>query len=843
MAILSSLLRIAAKAEGQGAIQGLAGAIGGVSKAGTMASKSLGGLAQAASMQGLGGAFSRLIPLLSVGGIVAMAKSTIDAADALDDMSERTGVSVEMLARFKKAAALSGTSIETVEKGLTRLARAMSAAASNSRVSELTKADMDRAVEAVRSGERRQVEAVERAANERLQAVQEESGQRMAELNRRYRNEERILDDRFDDRRSAEERAAERETNAVEKSIQRRFDALRRGIQRDERLGEDAKEQQLQQLQDAEDAQLDAVRQGAAEQRRARERALRDQQQQQQDAIDERKRREEAALKASMEAQTSEIKAGTAAQVAAFKAAADAREKAIKGTNANELSQQMEELGLSGKAASETFRQLGVAVTDASGKLRNPADVMLDVGDALAKIPQEAKRTELAMKLLGRGGTELIPMFLMGSKAIREIAVSMTTQFAAAADKYQKQLVDLQGKVGKLGVDLAFILLPALIDITSAVTDAVKAFNALPGWVKGSTLAFVGLSLVLVPLVKIFQAIAWIGGAISNLKIGATIAGWLGAAGPAIITIKGLIAGVISWVTTVAFPAVVAFFSGPVGWAILAVALVTLLITFRKQIGDFLAWLLNIFSSAMQAIANAGYSIGETIKFVLGEAWKMISNSIKNTTSGAVQFLQNIWQSFVGWFGITIIKPVLNLWNGFTGAVRGGMKSAADFIKGIWDNIVRNITGAVNAIASAIRSLLRPVIDAVNTAIRGFNSVSGRVSGFTVSEIPAFAQGAVVTKPTVALLGDGGEPEYVVPKSKAAGFATRYLQGEGRSAAGGGGSLTAPSINITTGPVMQDQTGQRWATVDDLERVAVAARDGTLALLRNPQARRALGIA
>jgi hypothetical protein len=134
------------------------------------------------------------------------------------------------------------------------------------------------------------------------------------------------------------------------------------------------------------------------------------------------------------------------------------------------------------------------------------------------------------------------------------------------------------------------------------------------------------------------------------------------------------------------------------------------------------------------------------------------------------------------------------------------------------------------------------VIDAVNTAIRGFNSVSGRVSGFTVSEIPAFAQGAVVTKPTVALLGDGGEPEYVVPKSKAAGFATRYLQGEGRSAAGGGG-FTAPSINITTGPVQQDQTGQRWITVDDLERVAVATRDGTLALLRNPQARRALGIA
>ena len=810
MAILSSLLRITAKAEGQGAIQGLAGAIGGVSKAGTMASKSLGGLAQAASMQGLGGAFSRLIPLLSVGGIVAMAKSTIDAGDAFYDMSQRTGVSVEMLARFKRAAALSGTSIEAVEKGLTRLARAMSAAASSSRVGEMTKEDMDRAVEAVRSGERRQVEAVERAADERLQAVQDESDQRMAELNRRYRNEQRILDDRFDDRRSAEERAAERETNQVEKGIQRRFDALRRGIQRDERLGEDARDRQLQQLQDQEDAQLDAVRQGAADQRRERERALRDQQQLQQDAIDDRKRQEESALKAAMEAQTSEIKAGTAAQVAAFKAAADAREQAIKGTNANELSQQMEELGLSGKAASETFRQLGVAVTDAAGRLRNPADVMLDVGDALNRIEDPARRTELAMKLLGRGGNELIPMFLMGSKAIRGMAVSMTSEFAKAADQYQDQLIGLSGKVGRLGIDLAIVLLPALIKITEAVTDAVTAFNAMPGWLKATTLAVVGLSLVLPTLISLLANLAIVAGALGALGLGATIAGWLGAAGPAIIGIKALIGGLITWITTVAIPGLIAFIASPLGLALIAVAIVAAIVVWRKEIGAFFAWV-------GQGIAYAVDGIAYGIKGGFG--------------------------ILADWFNKNVTSPLSKLWNSFTTLVVGNLQNAGNFVKGIWDSIVKKITGAVNAIASAIRSLLRPVIDAVNTAIRGFNSVSGRVSGFTVSEIPAFAQGGVVTRPTMALLGDGGEPEYVVPKSKAAGFATRYLQGEGRSAAGGGGSFTAPSINITTGPVQQDQTGQRWATVEDVERVAVATRDGTLALLRNPQARRALGMA
>lgn len=809
MAILSSLLKITAKAEGQGAIQGLAGAIGGVSKAGMTASKSLGGLAQAASMQGLGGAFSRLIPLLSVGGIVAMAKSTIEAGDAFYDMGQRTGVSVEMLARFKKAAALSGTSIEAVEKGLTRLARSMSAAASSSRLGEMTKEDMDRAVEAVRSGERNQVAAVERAADERLAAISKESDQRMAELNRRYRNEQRILDDRFDDRRSAEERAAEREVNAVEKSIQRRFDALRRGVQRDERLSEDAKDRQLQQLQDQEDAQLDALRQGAADQRRARERALRDQQQLQQDAIDDRKRREETALKAAMEAQTSEIKAGTAAQVAAFKAAADAREKAIQGTNANELSQQMEELGLSGKAASETFRQLGVAVTDAAGRLRNPADVMLDVGDALNRIEDPAKRTELAMKLLGRGGSELIPMFLMGSDAIKSMAVSMTSEFAKAADQYQDQLVGLSGKVGRLGIDLAIVLLPALIDITKAVIDVVNAFNALPDWVKGTTLAFIGLSLALAPIVKIFQALAWIGGAISGLKIGATIAGWLGAVGPTIAGIQTLIGGLIAWITGVAFPAIAAFLASPLGLAAIAVAIIAGIVIFQKEIDAFFVW---------------------------------IGDGIANTFDGLAVGIKGGLGILAGWFSKNVTTPLSNLWNSFTGLVVDSMQKSANFVLGIWNNIVNAINGAVSAVANAVRSLLRPVIGAVNAAIRGFNSISSRVTGVTIGQVPAFAAGGVVTRPTLAMVGDGGEPEFIVPQSRAAGFATRYLSDNG-PAARGGGSFTAPAINITTGPVQQDQTGQRWATLDDLERVAVATRDGTLALLRNPQARRALGMA
>jgi lambda family phage tail tape measure protein len=77
---------------------------------------------------GLSGALGALAPLLSVAGLVGLAKGALDAGDKMNDLSQSTGVSVEALARFKKAAATSGTDIDTVAKGLKKLSINMVAA-------------------------------------------------------------------------------------------------------------------------------------------------------------------------------------------------------------------------------------------------------------------------------------------------------------------------------------------------------------------------------------------------------------------------------------------------------------------------------------------------------------------------------------------------------------------------------------------------------------------------------------------------------------------------------------------------------------------------------------------
>lgn len=104
--------------------------------------------------------------------------------------------------------------------------------------------------------------------------------------------------------------------------------------------------------------------------------------------------------------------------------------------------------------------------------------------------------------------------------------------------------------------------------------------------------------------------------------------------------------------------------------------------------------------------------------------------------------------------------------------------------------------------------------------------------------IPGFATGGIVTKPTLALIGEGGEREFVIPESKMASTASRYLAGSTDYAAP---STDAPTINIKTGPVLEFD-GQRYVTVNDFERGLRRTAETVLGNLRTPAGRYAMGV-
>ncbi len=76
----------------------------------------------------VGSAMTKYItgPALAAGaGLFALAKKTANAGDEIQKMALRTGFSTEALSEFKHAAELSGTSIESMEKGVKRMQKVL----------------------------------------------------------------------------------------------------------------------------------------------------------------------------------------------------------------------------------------------------------------------------------------------------------------------------------------------------------------------------------------------------------------------------------------------------------------------------------------------------------------------------------------------------------------------------------------------------------------------------------------------------------------------------------------------------------------------------------------------
>ena len=113
----------------------------------------------------------------------------------------------------------------------------------------------------------------------------------------------------------------------------------------------------------------------------------------------------------------------------------------------------------------EAFDSLGVKLYDANGKLRSTTDVMNQVADQFAKMPDGAMKTAAAVAIFGRSGSDLIPLLNEGSAGLasmtakgKELGTVMSTKQVDAAHKAylaHKQFdAALEGIVNRIGIDL-----------------------------------------------------------------------------------------------------------------------------------------------------------------------------------------------------------------------------------------------------------------------------------------------------------------------------------------------------------------------------------------------------
>ena len=171
-----------------------------------------------------------------------------------------------------------------------------------------------------------------------------------------------------------------------------------------------------------------------------------------------------------------------------------------------------------------------------------------------------------------------------------------------------------------------------------------------------------------------------------------------------------------------------------------------------------------------------------------------------------------------------------------------------------WESIVGTVRGVINSALSLAGRAVNAFIDQVNRLIQAANSVSSAVGGPQLGqiryvEVPQFAVGGRVDRPTLVVAGEAG-PEYHVPQKKVPQFIQAQMGDQGlgirqgasgaRGAASGG--ITAEFKLNHTGPVYRLPDGTDAITLADAEAITARALEDYETYRVSTDGRRAIGL-
>lgn len=148
------------------------------------------------------------------------------------------------------------------------------------------------------------------------------------------------------------------------------------------------------------------------------------------------------------------------------------------------------------KGSSEAFKELGITVTDANGRLKTNEELLLEVADQFAGMEDGVRKAALAQELFGRSGIDMIPLLNQGREGFKlarqeaerlGIVISGTT--ARASEEFNDNLTRLSAGLNGITVRAGNEVIPVLAKLTEQMVTAQGETSVFSD--VASTLAFI----------------------------------------------------------------------------------------------------------------------------------------------------------------------------------------------------------------------------------------------------------------------------------------------------------------------------------------------------------------
>jgi lambda family phage tail tape measure protein len=305
-----------------------------------------------------------------------------------------------------------------------------------------------------------------------------------------------------------------------------------------------------------------------------------------------------------------------------------------------------------GKAA-DTFRALGVSVTDSHGKMKTADQVMLEVAQSMGGFKDGAELTTAQMNLFGKSGANMATLLVELAER-GNLNGKVSTEQAKAAHEFEQAQIKLQMAVGGVFKSLALDLIPIVMKLTELVKPAVIALGLYVG-------VFVGLpALVTAGAAALGSFQMTLALASLEMAHGATVGGLLSDALGGIVLPAEASAGALGLLTIAGGVLIAAF----AGW----------------QIGEWLRK--NFVEADLAGIAFVrGTLLGwENVKLGAGVAWAAIATAWETALSGmggALSGFLTLVASGLSTMGLSEASSQLLKWAGSVTTATGSTTTLA----------------------------------------------------------------------------------------------------------------------------------------------------------------------
>ena len=160
------------------------------------------------------------------------------------------------------------------------------------------------------------------------------------------------------------------------------------------------------------------------------------------------------------------------------------------------LGTQMFDAASGSKEAQANFQTLGITFAQTDGSLRNTEQVLIELADTFAKMPDSTEKSALAVKLFGKAGLDMIPMLNAGSDGIRQMIAEgqrlnpVTTESARQAEIFNDNMTRLGKSITAIFIPAINTALPLLVELTKLFLDSDKAADGFANTLENKTTPF-----------------------------------------------------------------------------------------------------------------------------------------------------------------------------------------------------------------------------------------------------------------------------------------------------------------------------------------------------------------